>query len=383
MRSLYAIASQFGGPGIGTTSRHAAEGLFRAGHLAQLMALGFEKTPVDAALQRRVRFWPDGVRRFVGDAEYFEKKNRHFDKAVRDALSEGFDTFHAWNSQASEAVAEAKRRGLRVVIDRASTHIRTQTRILAEGYARYMIPFQPPKPEVMERCLADYDNADLVTVPSDAAFQSFLDQGFPRDRLVLNPFGADFREDAPLATQEDRSTFRVLFVGQLSLRKGVLDLLHAWDRLRVPSKQLTLVGTPEPALEERLEFWRGRPDIVFAGWSRDVPRHMAAAHVFCFPSLEEGSALVTYEAMHHGLPMIVTREAGSVAEDEVSALFVKPANPAFLAQALLRLHDDRDLADRLGRAARERLRAYPWCAYGDRTAQTHERLVSPAKSGAA
>ena len=102
---------------------------------------------------------------------------------------------------------------------------------------------------------------------------------------------------------------------------------------------------------------------------------MARSHVFCFPSLEEGSALVTYEAMHHGLPMITTDRAGSVAEDGKSALFVPAGNPDAIAEAISRLHEDPDLAERMGRAARQRVREFSWTAYGDRVARLHESLL--------
>ena len=57
----------------------------------------------------------------------------------------------------------------------------------------------------------------------------------------------------------------------------------------------------------------------------DVPARMARADVFVFPSLFEGSAVVTYEAIACGLPSIVTPEAGSVVRDGVEGFLVPAA----------------------------------------------------------
>ncbi|MCB1155572.1 glycosyltransferase, partial [bacterium] len=132
------------------------------------------------------------------------------------------------------------------------------------------------------------------------------------------------------------------------------------------------------AAADKLAPWRDRPDIEFLGFRNDVPALMAASHVFCFPTLEEGSALVTYEAMAHGLPMVTTAESGTVAEDEKSALLVGAGDFEATARALARVHGDADLAARLGEAARARVAEYPWADYGARVAKAHRALLGEA-----
>ncbi len=60
---------------------------------------------------------------------------------------------------------------------------------------------------------------------------------------------------------------------------------------------------------------------------------MAAADVFVFPSLFEGSAVVTYEALACGLPCIVTPRPGSVVRDGVEGLIVPARDVEALAAA--------------------------------------------------
>jgi glycosyltransferase involved in cell wall biosynthesis len=72
----------------------------------------------------------------------------------------------------------------------------------------------------------------------------------------------------------------------------------------------------------------------------------------CLPSLAEGSALVTYEAMASGLPCVVTRSAGSLVEHGTTGLVVPICSPDALAEALVALADDPHRASEMGRRAR-------------------------------
>ncbi len=377
MRVLYAIASDLGGPGIGTTSFYAAKGLRDAGHLANLACLRNAQDDIDAEIITEIPFYRDGWRRIVPDNMFFSMKNKRFDKGVQKILkaSEGaFDTLHAWNSQATGAVKLAKEMGIKVVIDRASTHINAQTKILTEAYDKRGLKYKP-LPKVIDRCLEDYELADKIVVPSPHAWQSFVDEGVAETKLVINPFGFDIPEDIKIVSQQKREPFRVLFVGQVGVRKGVPDILEAWDEIKLENAELVIVGSMEKKAERVFKPWFDRDDIFFTGYSDNPFEHMAYAHVFCFPSLEEGSALATYEAMAHGLPMIVTTSAGSVAEYGKSALFVPPGDPGAIGAAIKKLYHDEELSAAIGHLGRERIKEYSWQAYGMRTAKIHEILA--------
>jgi glycosyltransferase involved in cell wall biosynthesis len=90
---------------------------------------------------------------------------------------------------------------------------------------------------------------------------------------------------------------------------------------------------------------------------------MAAADVFVFPSLFEGSAVVTYEALACGLPSVVTPDAGSVVRDGVEGLLVPAGDVGRLAEGMERLGSDPELRASLGRAARRRAEEFDWLRY--------------------
>ena len=374
MRTLYAIASRFAGPGIGRTASNAALGLWRKGYLKKLVCLGHEKTDIDEDIISDVPFIPRGALRFISDKPFYEIKNKWFDFLCKGHLGYAYDTFHCWNSQTTGSLENAKKQGVLTVLDRASSHILTQTEILQDQYDRHGIRFDPTYPHVIERCLREYDLTDILVTPSPFAYNSFAEQGFDMSKVLFNPFGVDL--DAFTPRESLPKDFTVIFVGQIGIRKGIPALLKAWDLLSIPGAKLYLVGTEEQVAEPILRPYLNREDIVFTGFLKNVGRVISSSSVFVFPSCEEGSALVTYEAMACGVPLVVTENSGSLVKDGVSGFVIPPNDPEAIAQCLERLYKDPDFNHQMGTAARQGVEQYPWDAYGERTALLHEGLAA-------
>jgi glycosyltransferase involved in cell wall biosynthesis len=90
---------------------------------------------------------------------------------------------------------------------------------------------------------------------------------------------------------------------------------------------------------------------------------MAEADVFVFPSLFEGSAVVTYEALACGLPSVVTPGSGSVVQDGVDGFVIEPRDVEALARRMEELGNSPQLRARMSLAARARALAYDWPRY--------------------
>jgi alpha-maltose-1-phosphate synthase len=95
----------------------------------------------------------------------------------------------------------------------------------------------------------------------------------------------------------------------------------------------------------------------------EMPARLRQADVFVFPSLFEGSAVVTYEALASGLPCLVTAEAGSVVRDGLEGFIVGARDVDVLAARMATLGRDRELRARMAGAARARALAFDWPRY--------------------
>ncbi|MGE3821508.1 MAG: glycosyltransferase family 4 protein [Isosphaeraceae bacterium] len=219
-----------------------------------------------------------------------------------------------------------------------------------------------------DRRLAELEAADRVLVPSDHIAKTLIREGTPPEKIAVIPYAADIRRFVPDTSKRPGEACTFLFAGGISQRKGVRYLLEAWRMARRPGWRLQLLGAvprdpgPLGPLLEGVEVLGRVPHA-------EVPARMAAADVFVFPSLFEGSAVVTYEALACGLPSIVTPSAGSVVRDGREGYVVEPAQVEPLAFAMERLGRDPATRSEMARAARARAETFDWPRYHQGTAR--------------
>ena len=211
----------------------------------------------------------------------------------------------------------------------------------------------------------------MTAVELDAAADRVL-----AERISLLPYGVDLERFRPRADPARDGPLRLLFVGQLSQRKGLSYLLEALRRLPPGSCRATLVGplVAEPAaLAPYAGLFEHRPAVPH----HEVHGLFAAADLFVYPSLHEGSALAIYEALASGLPVVCTPASGSVVQEGVEGLLVPPADAEALAAAIVALAADEPRRLAMAAAARRRAEDFGWDAYRRRLGAILERLVGP------
>lgn len=213
-----------------------------------------------------------------------------------------------------------------------------------------------------ERRLLDIAAADRILVPSEHIAGELERHGTPRERIAVIPYAADVRRFVPDPAKRHGDSCTFLFAGGITQRKGIKYVLEAWRRVRRPGWRLQLLGAL-PADPGPLRPYLDDVELLGRLPHAEVPARMAAADVFVFPSLFEGSAVVTYEALACGLPSIVTAEAGSVVRDGREGLVVPARDIESLAAAMERLGCDSSLREQLARAARARAEDFDWPRY--------------------
>jgi glycosyltransferase involved in cell wall biosynthesis len=152
---------------------------------------------------------------------------------------------------------------------------------------------------------------------------------------------------------------RVLFLGNLSERKGVSDLLNAlaMPGFEASQLQVALAGGGDIAGYQAKAAALGLGGMVtFEGWcdQQKVAQLMAQADVLVLPSYDEGLPLVILEALAHGVAVVCTPvgEIPAVLSDGVNACFVEPGDVRGIAAALQKLLREPQLLDDLGRNGR-------------------------------
>jgi len=366
VRVLYSIGSKFGGGGIGTTAYYGALGLYRHGMLQRVLCSSYRPGEIPREKIRALGL-PDRILRKLASLDssgwLWHLQAVLFDIWASRHL-EPADLFHVWGNYGLRSLGRARGMGMVTVVERASAHPVYQAQLLKEEFHRWGLSFPIPQ-AIIKRGLTEMALADYVLIPSDFVRQSFVEEGFPEERLIQIPFGVDvtrFRPPEAPATHP----FRALFVGQIGLRKGVPYLLEAWRRLGWRDAELWLVGRVLPECRPILRRYLDLPGLRLIGHLDDPVEAYQQADVFVFPSIEEGSALVTYEALACGLPVVTTPNAGSVARDGVEGFIVPIRDVDALAERLERLRADEGLRREMGKAARARAEEFTWENHGNK-----------------
>lgn len=319
---------------------------------------------------RQIRF-PELMQRLLPRARLASREqadwiNNHFFDRAASTLVEPCRVFHFVSSVGLYSARKARDFGARLVCDVRQEHPLFQRRILEEEAARFGLAASVPSSSYEDKVLAEFSLADYIVTPSQHARRTFLSEGFPQDRVLVLPYGVDL-EYFPEVTHNPASPFRVVYVGQITLRKGILDLLEAFRLLKMPGAELLLIGTMDRSLLPLLRPYQHLFRHLEAVPKTALTHYYANSSVFVLPSLADSFSLATLEAMASGLPVIVTPNTGAseLLCDGKQGFIVPIRNPDAIASKLQILYDQRTMCSEMGRSAQRLARGQSWEKYED------------------
>jgi alpha-maltose-1-phosphate synthase len=275
---------------------------------------------------------------------------------------------HGFEGGCLATLREARRRGIATVLDVPSSHEYAQAVISKEGGLT-------ASARVTEWIRSERTFADVLLAPSELVERCLLENGVPPSRIERLPYGVHLDEFPPVETRDGRA-FRALFVGGMLQHKGVVYLLEAWRRLALPKAELVLIGGISKRGRKLLRPYDGMARCLGQLTHVETRTWFGRSDVFVFPSLTEGSALVTYEALASGLPVVTTPNSGSVVRDGIDGLIVPPCDIDGIGDALRLLYENPDLRNNLGASGRQLVESnYTWHHYRQRLSRVYERLA--------
>ncbi|SFK69286.1 Glycosyltransferase involved in cell wall bisynthesis [Halogranum rubrum] len=169
------------------------------------------------------------------------------------------------------------------------------------------------------------------------------------------------------------------FLGYLSERKGVHDLIRAFKRIEDEHARLIIGGAGE-AEDELLELSKNDDRISFSGYlsDKDKATYLKRSDVFVLPSYNDPWGLVVNEAMMFGLPVITTTDVGARELVNDNGLIVEAGDVSMLHQSLANLLENQELRNQMGERSRDTIRNYDLkMAVDTFTTATNELSQSP------
>ena len=204
--------------------------------------------------------------------------------------------------------------------------------------------------------------ARAYIVASSFTRNSLVEHGVASEKISVVPYGVDLERFHPSPGKRlQDGTLRLLFVGRINQRKGLLYLLQALAQLADVKLHLTICGR----VVDDLELFRPFAERVTVRPSVSEGELVAAyqqADLFVFPSVAEGFGQVLLEALASGLPILSTTHtaAPDLVEDGVQGWIVAPRDVQQLADHIRWASEHPSALRSMSVAARERAEQYTW-----------------------
>jgi glycosyltransferase involved in cell wall biosynthesis len=354
IRVLYSFPHQLGRTGTGTTAWHQVAGLIEAGQrvtvmcgtcelqlpghveVLETMRLGRWKIPYRAIGVERAWAWHD---RQV--AKFLEREKSRI------------DVVHAWPSGALTTLRTARRLNIKSFLERPNTHTAYAYDVVAREYEK--LGLHPEKKRAhtfnvkrLRREEDEFQMADRLLCPSEFVARTFMERGYSASRISRHRYGCDPGLFTPDAQPDEQDAFRMVFVGTCDPRKGLHLALRAWlDSPACENGEFAICGTFAPGYRELVAKMLAHRSVKELGFRRDVAKIMGQAHALVLPTLEEGSALVTYEARAAGCVLLVSEAAGALVDHMSNGLMHRVGDVGTLSQHITLLARNRELLARL------------------------------------
>lgn len=392
MKVINSIADNLAGGGIGNTAYYFVRYLYQQDMLLKSFSLNSVAKDIPAELISTIKLLGN-AKRIMGSINYrvvermFGRKLpvdmlicEWFDRYVAHQLKRYKDAsiYHGWPSMALESFDEATRLNMFTSTEGSSSHPLSQIRLVNEEYQRHGVNITLDTHALsVRRAVNALALVDQIFCASPFVMDSMLQQGISQSKLTLCPFGYDqnlfFPEDNK---QSEKLIF--IFAGSVMYRKGIQYLLPAFSRLNLKNAELWVIGAIHNEMNAFVNDHRHSSNISFLNPENyiEYSKVIRKGHVFVFPSIEEGSAMVTYEAMASGLPIITTFNSGSVARDGLDGFIVPIRDIDALSEKILEFYNNHNKIKTMGSSASNYIQEFSWEKHGQTRIDVYKKFVS-------
>jgi glycosyltransferase involved in cell wall biosynthesis len=293
-------------------------------------------------------------------------KNQHDKNSIK--YLDNIDVFIGWENVSLKTIVEAKKRGIITILEKGSAH---KSFFIKSQIEEYHNKGQIYNTSYLSwgKDLVEYELADYISIPSSFVKKTFIDNGVPEEKLIVNPYGVDLQQFKQI--KKDDNIFRVIYAGGLTFHKGSHYLLQAFSELNLPNSELWHLGSISNEMEPFIEQYSNE-NIKFLGHKpqNELYKYYSQGSVFVFPSLQDGFGMVILQAMACGLPLICTTNTGGgdlITKDGVEGFVIPVRDVNAIKEKILYLYNNPNICKEMGEKAKKRVENnFTWDDYGDR-----------------
>jgi len=377
---FYSIGARTGGQGLSLVAQKAGEALSKSKMMDLFLSYGYDKKYIGKRKIinfKKVYFQPFKVFSFLPSKYYYTMKRVWMDyKSTLLLRKSQANIFHGWTHSSLTSLAVAKKKRMLTIVERGNSHPLFTREILKDEYQKYGTKNQHEIKKdksifkkfnlwryEFNEALIEIERADYIFVNSNFCAKTYIKFGVKKDKLIVIPRGFDPNIYHARPKQNKNEKFILLFIGNLQARKGIIYILEAWDKLNLKNAELWFVGNVGDEIKIALKRYQKKWDnIKIFGNVSNPSSFYQKGSAFIFPSIDEGSAKVVYEAMASALPCIITENAGCPVTN--AGMFIIPIRSSdAIAKYTLKLYKDTKLRNKMGEKAARSIRPYTWKKY--------------------
>lgn len=303
--------------------------------------------PIRAFTPSLLQFEVTQKLRKTGDWDRMIQRNHWFQQNVLKYLKANAHRFSpstilfSYSYTALNLFKFAKRQGWTTILGQIDPGPLEEQRVAQEQrrYPHLEPSWSPVSPSYWRTWEQECTLADQIMVNSQWSKQLLIQTDIEPHKIQVVPLVYEapravhgFHRTYPNQFTQERP-LKVLFLGIVTLRKGIASLLAAIEHLRESPIEFWFVGSSQITIPACL---RQHPRIRWIGAvpRSETHRYYQAADVFIFPTLSDGFGLTQLEARAWQLPLIVSKFCGEVIQDQINGLVLPNVTEAAILQAL-------------------------------------------------
>tara|TARA_B110000003_G_C16644324_1_gene531433 strand:- start:2311 stop:3483 length:1173 start_codon:yes stop_codon:yes gene_type:complete len=291
------------------------------------------------------------------------------------------DIVVGWSGCVEKTFMKINKNNKKVIklLERGSSHILYQNKILAEEYDLFSYKKNPIDPKIIQKEIREYNLADYIVVPSEFAKRSFIDHGINKNKILKIPYGVNLKQfnRSFLKNKE----FTIICVGTVSLRKGSYYLMKAFKELNLTNSKLIFVGTIDPEIQQIIKPFVNDSNINFIGHvsQNRLKEFYSTSHISVICSIEEGMAMVQAQAMASGVPLICTTNSGGedIVDENVNGFICPIRDVEYLKEKISFFYNNRNILKLFSDNAYNKAQNFlSWDNYGKRVSEEYKKLAT-------
>ena len=287
---------------------------------------------------------------FIKTINSFVQKKAY--SAINNLILKNIDNYDVFIIQASLARGSLPYLKNKItILDKMSEHVSIGKKISEKEYLKrnIKIPFNKfysTNSFLINQELKEYKFVDKIVVPSTFAYKTFIGEGFKANNLHIVEMSGTFSKDFYPTSYPNNETFEVLYVGRLTLNKGIAYLIEAFKKIDIKNKKLKMYGIMS---QDGKEFFKNIDlsddiEILSTVEFKDLKHIYSKSDVLVQPSLFDGFSNVVTQALTCGCPVITTFNTGAsdIVKNGINGYVVPIMDSDAIAVSLNKIYEEKN-----------------------------------------